>query len=98
MASQPIVAVLQHGRGLVEQGGNLFGLPSGKHQRYPCSLEQIRQVAGDLNEYFDFGHKLSNYIATNIHHAALEKVCLRFPQIPALPPLPVHLNTAQRKK
>jgi hypothetical protein len=36
------------------------------------SLEDIRQVADDLSEYFDFGHMLSNYIASEIHHAALE--------------------------
>ena len=62
------------------------------------SLEEIRQVADDLNEYFDFGHKLSNYIATNIHHAALEEGMFAISQIPALPPLPAHLDPAQRKK
>jgi hypothetical protein len=62
------------------------------------SLEQVRQVADDLNEYFDFGHKLSNYIATNIHHAALEEGMFAISLIPTLPPLPVHLDPAQRKK
>jgi hypothetical protein len=62
------------------------------------SLEDVRQVADDLSEYFDFGHMLSNYIATNIHHAALEEGMFAISKIPTLPPLPVHLDPAQRKK
>lgn len=62
------------------------------------SLEDIRQVADDLSEYFDFGHKLSNYIATNIHHAALEEGMFAISQLPMLPPLPIHLDPSQRKK
>jgi hypothetical protein len=58
----------------------------------------IRQVADDMNEYFDFCHKLSNYIATNIHHAAREERMFVISQTHPLSPLPVHRDPAQRKK
>jgi hypothetical protein len=62
------------------------------------SLEDIRQVADDLNEYFYFGHTLSNYIASEIHHAALEAGMMAISKVPALPPMPTHIDPSQRPK
>jgi hypothetical protein len=70
----------------------------GKTNVIQSSLEQVRQVADDLHQYFEFGHILSNYIATNIHHAALEEGMFAISQIPTLPALPVHLDPAPPKK
>ncbi|SFP87483.1 hypothetical protein SAMN05216330_111105 [Bradyrhizobium sp. Ghvi] len=64
------------------------------------SLEEIRQVADDLNEYFDFGHMLSNYIASEVHRAALEAGMMVVSKVPPLPPMPFTLILAsvQRRR
>lgn len=70
----------------------------GKTNLFQATLEEIRQVADDLNTYFYFGLNLANYIATEIHHTAREAGMLVISQVPALPPLPVHIDPSQRSK
>ena len=65
---------------------------------FQATLDEIRQVADDLNTYFYFGLNLANYIATDIHHMAREAGMLVISQVPPLPPLPVHIHPGQRAK
>lgn len=65
---------------------------------FQSTLEEIRQVADDLNDYFWFGHALSNYIASEIHAAAREEGMIVVSTPPSLLPLPVHIDPSQRPK
>jgi hypothetical protein len=56
------------------------------------SLELIRKVADDLNEYFNYGLQVANMIVTEHHHAAREAGMMVFHEWPALPPLPSRLR------
>jgi hypothetical protein len=70
------------------------GLPN----LFQSTLEEIRQVADDLNDYFWFGHALSNYIASEIHAAAREEGMLVVSNLPDLMPMPIHIDPSQRPK
>jgi len=70
------------------------GLPN----LFQSTLEEIRQVADDLNDYFWFGHALSNYIASEIHAAAREAGMMVVSTLPDLLPLPTHIDPSQRPK
>jgi hypothetical protein len=56
------------------------------------SLELIRKVADDLNDYFDFGLQVANMIATEQNGAARQPGMLGFHEWPELPPLPSRLR------
>jgi hypothetical protein len=70
----------------------------GTYNRFQATLEEVRQVADDLDTYFYFGLGLANYIATEIHAMAREAGMLAISMVPNLPPLPVHIDPAQRSK
>jgi hypothetical protein len=70
------------------------GLPN----LFQATLDEIRQVADDLNDYFWFGHALSNYIACEIHHAAREERMMVIAHLPDLPTMPIHIDPSQRPK
>lgn len=53
-----------------------------------ASLDEIRQVADDLNSYFYFGMKLANTVAVRIHKLDLEAGTVVFHTWPDKPPLP----------
>lgn len=65
---------------------------------FQASVQDIRQVADDLNTYFIFGLALSNYIATEIHHMARSAGMLVISDCPPLPHLPVHIDSTKRQK
>jgi hypothetical protein len=65
---------------------------------FQSTLDEIRQVADDLNDYFWFGHTLSNYIASEIHAAAREEGMMAISHVPDLLPLPIHIDPNQRPK
>jgi hypothetical protein len=69
----------------------------GKTNLFQATVEEIRQVADDLNTYFYFGLHLANYIATEIHHMARQEGMMVFSQWPDLPPLPIHIDPNQRR-
>ena len=70
----------------------------GTTNRFEATLEEVRQVADDLNTYFYFGLQTANLIATEIHHVAREAGMLVFHEWPSLPPMPVHIDPQQRPK
>jgi hypothetical protein len=70
----------------------------GRHSVFQATLEEIRAVADGLETYFNFGLSLANYIATEIHDMAREAGMFVVSQVPALPPLPVHIDPNQRQK
>lgn len=53
------------------------------------SLQVLRDVADELNEYFYFGLNVANYIAGEFHRAALEAGMLVVEELPPLPKTPV---------
>jgi hypothetical protein len=70
----------------------------GRHTLFQATLEEIRAVADDLEAYFNFGHFLANYIATEIHEMAREAGKLAISHIPPPPALPIHIDRNQRPK
>jgi hypothetical protein len=63
---------------------------------FQASAEEVRKVADDLNDYFDYGLALANYIATEIHHLARQTGMLVVSQLPEAPPLPFHIDPKRR--
>lgn len=61
-----------------------------------ATLAEIRQVADDLETYFNYGHQLANVIATEVHHMAREAGMIAESEWPNMPPLPVHIDPKQR--
>jgi hypothetical protein len=87
---------LVHGN-LVRGPNNTSGIfslnrNSGEYKMLQASLEQIRQVADDLQSYFEFGLALSNYIAADIHHMAREPGMLVVSTLPHIPDEPAPIN------
>jgi hypothetical protein len=86
----------------VEVWGNKTAFHSMSKQGLPnlfqSTLEEIRQVADDLNNYFWFGHTLSNYIASEIHYAAREEGMMATGTLPALLPMPTYIDPKRRPK
>jgi len=70
----------------------------GTTNMFQSTLEEIRQVADDLNSYFDFGLQLANVIAIEIHHVARAAGMVAFREWPKLPPMPLHIDPSQRSK
>jgi hypothetical protein len=56
------------------------------------SLELIRKVADDLNDYFNFGLQVANLIATEENGAGRQPGVMVFHEWPELPPLPNRLR------
>jgi len=56
------------------------------------SLELIRKVADDLNDYFNYGLQVANMIATEKNGAARQPGMVVFHEWPELPPLPSRLK------
>jgi hypothetical protein len=55
---------------------------------FQSALEDIRQVADDLN----------TYLATETHHMARAEGILVVNECPPLPKMPAHIDASQRKK
>ncbi|WP_338700443.1 hypothetical protein V5279_20575 [Bradyrhizobium sp. 26S5] len=84
-------------RGPNNQAG-IFSLNrKGETTMFQASLPEIRQVADDLFNYFEFGLALSNHIASEIHAAARVAGMMVVRNCPILPTIPVHINPSQRK-
>jgi hypothetical protein len=78
-------------RGPNNQSG-LFSLNRrGETKMLSTTTPDIRQVADDLHTYFNFGHALANYIATEIHHMAREAGMVVANECPPLPAAPTRL-------
>jgi hypothetical protein len=67
-----------------------------RRRNFVTTPEDIRGVADELNDYFWFGHALSNYIASEIHYAARDEGMMAISHLPELLPLPVHIDPAER--
>lgn len=61
---------------------------SGFMTMFRSSLADIRQVADDLETYFQFGLSLANFIAAEIHQMARQAGMIVVHECPALPPSP----------
>lgn len=85
-------------RGTNDQAAIFSTTREGTTNLFQGTLEEIRRVADDLNTYFYFELNLSNFIATEIHAMARAEGMLVVSECPALPPLPIHIDPAQRKK
>jgi hypothetical protein len=55
---------------------------------FTSSLTDIRQVADDLEVYFQFGLGLANYIACEVHGMARQEGMIVVHEVPPCPPLP----------
>jgi hypothetical protein len=55
---------------------------------FKSSLATIREVADDVESYFQFGLALANYIAVEIHKAAQKEGMIVFRDCPPCPPMP----------
>lgn len=67
----------------------------GVQSAFQTEMSEIRKVADDLNDYFWFGHALSNYIVSEIHFAAREEGMMVVSNLPDLLPMPVHIHPAK---
>jgi hypothetical protein len=83
-------------RGTNNQAAIYSTTRQGTTNLFQATLEEIRQVADDLNTYFYFGLELSNFIATEIHEMARAAGMMVVSECPALPPLPIHIDPGQR--
>ncbi|MET4072697.1 hypothetical protein ABID58_007526 [Bradyrhizobium sp. S3.2.6] len=86
----------------VETWGNMTAFHSMSKQGLPnlfqVATDEIRRIADDLNDYFWFGHALSNYIASEIHHAAREEGMMAIETLPILLPIPIYIDPKRRPK
>lgn len=61
---------------------------SGFMTMFRSSLADVRQVADDLEVYFQFGLSLANYIAVEVHEMAQQAGMIVVQECPDLPPSP----------